>query len=211
MIAVATIVALGFIFFYTDRSLFYQYVQEDGIIEWLTVIGLLSGFVLCLRQRPMRTTIILLAGALLFAAGEEISWGMRIFGWHANHFFVAHNAQEETNLHNMVVAGVKINKLIFSLVLVTAFGIYLVAMPVLYQKKENFRALCDRFAVPVPRLYQVIAFLSLFTIVSLLPDGKNAELLECCGAMLFVLILGNPKNAFVQSRGSELKVVRMLS
>jgi hypothetical protein len=172
------------------------------VVEWLTVAGLVASFIICIRHRPLRTTTILLAGALLFAAGEEVSWGMRIFGFHASHFFATHNAQQETNLHNMIVDGIKINKLIFSLVLITAFGIYLVVVPALYKKKENVRTLLDCMAMPVPRFYQVVAFLSLFAIVSLLPDGKNAELLECGSAMLFTLIVRKPRNLTVYAGAS---------
>ncbi|MGZ5219610.1 MAG: hypothetical protein ACXWC7_06015, partial [Chitinophagaceae bacterium] len=48
ILAVAIIVlAAGFILFYADKLLFDQYVQEDGIAEWLTVVGLLSGSIAC--------------------------------------------------------------------------------------------------------------------------------------------------------------------
>ena len=51
---------------------------------------------------------------LFFGAGEEISWGQRIFHIESSKFFNENNSQKETNLHNMIVDGVKLNKLIFS-------------------------------------------------------------------------------------------------
>jgi hypothetical protein len=46
----------------------------------------------------------------------------------------------------------------------------------------------------VARVYQIISFVLLFIIVSLIRDGKNAELLECGAALLFFLIIRFPKN-----------------
>jgi hypothetical protein len=38
---------------------------------------------------------------LIVMAGEEISWGQRIFGWATPEFFRENNIQGETNFHNM--------------------------------------------------------------------------------------------------------------
>lgn len=45
------------------------------------------------------STAILIALVLFVMAGEELSWGQRIFGWSTSELFNA-NAQGETNLHN---------------------------------------------------------------------------------------------------------------
>ena len=37
----------------------------------------------------------------IFGAGEEISWGQRIFNVESSEYFLENNAQGETNLHNM--------------------------------------------------------------------------------------------------------------
>ncbi|MET0201749.1 MAG: hypothetical protein ABW245_07835, partial [Gaiellaceae bacterium] len=39
---------------------------------------------------------------LLFAAGEEISWGQRIIGFRPPALFLEHNFQQESNLHNLL-------------------------------------------------------------------------------------------------------------
>ncbi|MGZ8509761.1 MAG: hypothetical protein ACXWWA_05265 [Chitinophagaceae bacterium] len=204
ILAVAIIVlAAGFILFYADKLLFDQYVQEDGIAEWLTVAGLLSGSIACFsrfkklffkRSRLFLLVTFCLGLFLFFSSGEEISWGQRILGIKSPEYFEKNNAQQETNLHNLVVSGVKINKLVFSLMLVIGLGMYLVFAPVLYHKNKAIKKIINASGVPVPRLYQSISFLLLFLLSSLIPDGKKAELLECSGALLFFLIMLYPEN-----------------
>jgi len=200
---VIIVLGVGFFLFYTDLSQFEKYVQEDGIAEWLTVAGLLLGSVVCFtrfvklfhsKSRWFLAVTLCLSLFLFFAAGEEISWGQRIFGLKTPEYFQQHNAQQETNLHNLVLGGVKLNKLIFSVILVGLLGIFLVVVPWLYQKSTGIKKVLDASAVPVPRLYQVIGFLLVFGLTSLIHHGKSPELLECCGALLFFLIVRYPKN-----------------
>ena len=42
-----------------------------------------------------------LAGVLFVAAGEEVSWGQRVFGIETPDAFVDDNRQDELNLHNL--------------------------------------------------------------------------------------------------------------
>jgi len=200
---VTIVLVIGFFLFYTDLSLFEKYVQEDGIAEWLTVAGLVFGSVVCftrflkLFHKKSRWFLAVTLGLclfLFFAAGEEISWGQRIFGLKTPEYFQQHNAQKETNLHNLVLGGVKLNKLIFSVILVGMLGVFLVVVPWLYQKSAVIKKVLDTSAVPVPRLYQVIGFLLVFGLTSLIHHSKSPELLECCGALLFSLIVCYPKN-----------------
>jgi hypothetical protein len=203
LVIVAIIIAIGFFLFYTDVPMFEQYVQEDGIAEWLTVLGLVLGSIVCfyrfikLFHKKSKWFLFVTFGLglfLFFAAGEEISWGQRIFGITTPEYFQQHNAQQETNLHNLVVDGVKLNKLVFSLILVGLLGVFLVVVPVLHQKSSAVKKFLDASGVPIPQLYQVLAFLIVFALTSLIKHGKNAELLECGGALLFFLIVRYPKN-----------------
>lgn len=197
------ILAAGFILFYTDITLFERYVQEDGIVEWITVAGLLAGAIVCFyrfsnllnkRNRWFLLMTFCLGLFLFFSAGEEISWGQRIFDIKTPEYFQQNNAQQETNLHNLIVGGVKMNKLIFSLLLIMGLAIYLTVLPLLYHKNNNVKKAIDASGLPVPRLYQVVGFLLLFGLTSLIPHGKKAELLEGAGSLLFFLIMLNPKN-----------------
>ena len=89
-------------------------VREDDVVEWTGAVGLfvgcallLASFVLARRRRPADMTsgavwtLLASAGVLLFLAGEEMSWGQRLFGWGTPEALRSANAQDETNLHNL--------------------------------------------------------------------------------------------------------------
>ncbi|MER3498607.1 MAG: hypothetical protein C4308_08240 [Chitinophagaceae bacterium] len=203
LLFVALIVAIGFYLFYTNLPKFLYYTQEDHLVEWLTVLGLLAGSAVCFvrffkllkRRGGWFLLVTFLLGLLLFfAAGEEVSWGQRIFRLKSSEFFEKYNAQGELNFHNLVVGGVKINKLIFSIGLIVCLSLYLLVLPLLYQKNSSLKKLVNNSGVPVPESYQIIAFVLLFIIVSLLRHEKNAEILECGTAVFLFLIIAYPKN-----------------
>jgi hypothetical protein len=203
---VLIILIVGYILFYTNVAQFESYVQEDGIVEWLTVLGLVLGCIVSIKRffvlRKRRSAWFLivtigLALMLFFAAGEEISWGQRIFHIKSSEFFKERNSQGETNLHNLVVDGVKLNKLIFSIGLTIAMGIYLLVFPVLYRYHAGTKRFIDRSGIPLPKAYQVISMLLVFIITSLLPHEKKAEMLEAGIALLFFLIIRYPGNLTV--------------
>jgi hypothetical protein len=200
---VAAILIAGYILYYTNLPAFEKYVQEDGIVEWLTVLGLLSGCFVCFgryfRLRKFKSgwylfVTVALGLGLFFVAGEEVSWGQRILGIQSSEFFQEKNAQGETNLHNLVVNGVKLNKLIFSIGLIILMTLYLIVVPLLFRYSNKMAIFIDQSAVPVPRAYQVLSILVLFGITSLLPHEKRAELLEAGIGLLFYLIIQYPAN-----------------
>jgi len=209
-----TVLAIGYFLFYTNIPRFEHFVEEDGVVEWLTVAGLLpasfvcfSRFIKLLNKRSKWFLFVTFCLGLFFFffAGEEVSWGQRIFGIHSSGYFEKHNSQHEMNLHNLVVDGVKINKLVFSTMLIIALGIYLVLVPLLYQKNKAVKNIVDASGIPVPRLYQVIGFLLVFVLTSLIPHGKQAELLECDGSLLVFLIMFCPGNKEIFIPGKSLQ------
>ena len=51
ILALATAaIAAGIFLFYTNVAQFEEYVKEDGIVEWLTVVGLLLGSFVCFSR-----------------------------------------------------------------------------------------------------------------------------------------------------------------
>lgn len=195
---------LGLVLFYTHEDFFLNhYIAEDGIIEWLTVVGLLFGAALSFTRAKRLYKIrgflfslftIGLGVLMILAAGEEISWGQRIFGIESPQYFMENNAQKETNFHNLIVNGVKINMLVFSLILITCLVIYMVAIPYLYRKNPKVRDFFDSKGVILPKTYQTISVLLVFAITELIPHGKKAELLEFGAVFLFLLIVFYPMN-----------------
>jgi hypothetical protein len=213
LLLVAVMLIVGFVLFYTNVNLFVQYIYEDGLVEWLTVFGLLLGSGLCFyrfakllkKRNAIFLAVTLLLGIMLFVvAGEEISWGQRILGIQSSEFFQKNNLQNETNFHNLVVDGVKINKVIFTFGLIAALGVFLLVIPYLYKRKVWVRNWADGWGILIPRTYQIVAFLLLFALTALIKHGKNAELLECGAALLFFLIVRYPRNAHIYG---ELKKI----
>lgn len=206
LLLVSVILITGYILFYTDVSLFETYIREDGIVEWLTVLGLLLGVVVCVGRfislRPYKNwwflfVVLDMAILLFFVAGEEISWGQRILGIKSSEFFLEKNAQGETNLHNLVVDGVKLNKIIFSIGLVAVLAFFLLIIPLLYRKNARVRKWIDQSAIPIPRLYQLISMLVLFGLTELIRHGKRAEILEAGITLLFFLVVKYPANPHI--------------
>lgn len=88
---------------------------EDGIIEYLSGLFFFMAAMVSFYHfynfksdkdkylfRTGRNYLILLLGLFfLFCAGEEISWGQRIFGIETPEFMEVENAQKEFNFHNL--------------------------------------------------------------------------------------------------------------
>ena len=202
LVLIFIMLLIGFILVFTNVAAFEKYIGEDALVEWITVLGLLAGAFTCFKRaitlRKHRTwlfifTSVLLGLVLFFGAGEEISWGQRIFGIESPDYFKEKNLQGETNLHNLVLGGVKINMWVFSFLLTAVLGIYLLVIPFLYRKKKWMQNFVRYWGIPLPKTYQIIAFVFLF-VTEFIPHGKRAELLEAGTALMLFLIIRFPAN-----------------
>ena len=200
---------IGFVLVFTNLPRFAWYTVEDGLVEWLTVIGLLMASFICInraiRLRRFRSWLFITGCALLglvlfFGAGEEISWGQRIFGIQSSDYFKQNNTQGETNFHNLIVGGVRINRWIFSFLLTALLGFYVVVMPFLYRSKKWMQRFVTYCGIPLPKIYQVVAFITLFILSELIPHEKRAELLEAGTAFMLFLIIRYPTNPHTFTR-----------
>lgn len=142
----------------------------------------------------------------VFGVGEEVSWGQRIFGFKSPQFFIDYNTQGEFNFHNLrfgktaTSKGFRVNRIIFGTGLGIMVAIYFLIFPVLYRKKEAFKNFINRFALPLPRNYHIIAYLILFGLVQLIPTPKKGEILEFGGCWIFLLMMFEPLNREIFSR-----------
>ncbi len=202
-----SIFGLSLYFDITDPDFFDTvFSAEDGIVEYLTAVMLFSVSMLCCVRffKLWRFTSVgwkmgVLGFALLFffATGEEISWGQRIFNIESGDFFVNNNAQGETNLHNLVVDGKKVNKIIFSQLLMVIMALYLIVIPLLYRKNAWLKKLMDRFAVPVVRWHHTLAFITATLLILVHTSGRKWETYELAFGVIFFLIFLHPLNAFI--------------
>lgn len=189
--------------FYFAESFYHKMVAEDGPFEDLTAIVLLFISVLFFIRffkniRKKNTYWLLLcfvvAIGTFFGFGEEISWGQRIFGVHAGDFFMQNNLQGETNLHNLEIGGVKLNKLIFSQGLVFIFGFYFIASLILYRKWDAFKKLVDRFGMQVPKFKHTVIMLVCTGSILMVPDKRIWELWEAIFVVILLMVFTDPYN-----------------
>lgn len=167
---------------------FSGWAQEDAWIEWATFLSFLLASVTHVAARPKgtegRLSELLALGLALFCllvAGEEISWGQRLFGFAPPEVFLASNYQQELNVHNLLkdkaVGGFKLDSRY--LVMLIA-GLYGVLLPLLAssQKLRTTRIgkLLQLFA---PRLIWLPVFAAVAAIEWVYPidlAGEAAEL-----------------------------------
>jgi len=210
----AAITISTFLFFsiylarFNEPAFRYEFTIEDGFVEWCTVIVLFITMIICARRfwhlRGARSPLFLTVTALLtmlclFGAGEEISWGQRIFGLETPDYLKERNAQGELGLHNLVVEingeEVKINKLVFGTGLALMLSIYLFIATPLYRRNERVRSFFNHIAAPMPRNYHIIGYLFVVATVELLIDsGKRGEMTEFAGSIVFALNVIYPYN-----------------
>ncbi|MEX1383425.1 MAG: hypothetical protein AB1Z17_08515, partial [Lutibacter sp.] len=110
------------------------------------------------------------------------------------------NAQSETNLHNLIVDGKKVNKIIFSQLLTAVLVIYLIITPFLYRKFEGIKKLANLFAVPIVKWHQTIAFLICTGLLAFMSSDRKWELYELAFGVIFFLIFLNPLNKSIYSK-----------
>ena len=93
----------------TKPSMFDALCREDYWVEsltaaWFLIAGILL-FITACREGVgalfLRCVYIVGATAMVFAAGEEISWGQRIFGFATPDWLMQANEQQEFTVHNL--------------------------------------------------------------------------------------------------------------
>lgn len=203
------IFGLGIYFANTDLTYFDEiYTREDGFIEIASALFLLGSSLLLLyrffkffKHKELLWKIGILGLTLLFffGAGEEISWGQRIFNVESSQYFLENNAQGETNLHNMVVGETKINKLIFSQLLTAVLIIYLIITPLLYRKFEWVKNMANKFAVPIVQWHHTISFLAGTVLLVFISSNRKWEIYELAFSVIFLLIFIKPFNIEIYS------------
>lgn len=117
IIILPILIIVGMYFLGTRNYPLYKKIgSEDNLIEWLQFLAYASSsvfaFLLSLRfkkvSKLMFVIFLILSLGFLFVAGEEISWGQRLFNIEGHELFrggkslplLGNNVQSETNLHN---------------------------------------------------------------------------------------------------------------
>lgn len=189
--------------------------KEDGLFEWLTsLFYFISFFLLVLTFKKNRNVfIVLLSMVMFFGAGEEISWGQRIFGIATPDNISKINVQHEFNIHNLAIFdGKQMNgepkkgfsrflemDLLFKL-FTCVFGILL---PFCVYHFKPISKLTQKLKVPVPPitigLFFAISWFLLKLSLSGIPLENNQEhywrifmagpeIAECVGSFIMMAI-----------------------
>ncbi len=196
-----TIVSTVFLFYYSN-SVYNLFVEEDGIIEYLTAIFLLSISIFLIKKLlEMKDIIsvnnfgiIMFSIMFFFGFGEEISWGQRIFNIETPPFFNENNLQSETNIHNLMIGGFKLNKLIFTNGLFFIFSFYFLVTPYLYNSSNNLKSLINRFSIVIPKYSQSAIFIISTIIIYIFDHYRISEIWECLFAFTMLITSINPLN-----------------
>ena len=175
------------------------FAREDGIVEYSTAIFLFcAGAALaalagrCIEYR--RWLLVLYALVFVVAAGEEISWGQRIFGFVSNDFFLENNRQGEINFHNLFVGEEQLVNFWLGPVLTLAVLIYLVVIPLLHPVSGVLRGIVDLFAVPVAQRWVTLVAVAWSVIVVWIDLPRNWEAYECTFSILICITFFAPAN-----------------
>jgi hypothetical protein len=105
-------------------GLYSGLVREDRLLEWLqfgsyaAATGLAVAAGVRLERRGRRLSVLALCA--LASAGEEISWGQRLFGFDPPDALEELNSQEELNVHDVVEVQGKVN---LALALASLYGL----------------------------------------------------------------------------------------
>ena len=203
-IFLTAIIAMGFYYAVYDEEYFRNaFVPEDGILETATAIMLfLATIPLMIRfirersihPRSFSVFSILMVVVLVFVSGEEISWGQRIFDVETGEFFSKHNRQAETNLHNLEVAGVNLNKLIFGKILVLFLVAFYLVLPWLYSRRGKVHGWVSGQYFPVPKIHHGISMLIFAVVIDFVPSSKRGELNEVCLGVFALLLVKSAQN-----------------
>ena len=195
------LVSITFIFYYSNFT-YQSLVKEDGIIEYLTAIFLISISIFLIKKLleiedimcVNNLGIIIFSIIFFFGFGEEISWGQRIFNIETPTFFAQNNLQSETNIHNLMIGGVKLNKLIFTNGLFLIFSFYFLVFPYLYFKSIKARSFINKFSVLLPRYSQSLIFICSTIVIYIFDHERISELWECLFAFTMLITCINPLN-----------------
>jgi hypothetical protein len=183
------------------------FAAEDGLVEYATAVFLFLASVV-LAMRGLRVGLfkgvlflcLTLFYALLFffASGEEISWGQRIFGWETGETFQEINKQGETNLHNLIVStpwgDFHLAKTLFGPILTLILLLYLVVLPLIYQRSHGIQRLCNRLAIPVPGMRHAVLALAASFVIAAIDVSRKWEVYELVFSLLAVSIFLLPEN-----------------
>lgn len=187
----------------TFRPIFNFVVAEDSLLEWPQFVFALAAGLMFIwmgiqfirkGQWVVGAAHLLIGVCGVFVAGEEISWGQRIFGWAEPESLGAINHQKELNVHNIRLVQRAFG---FAALFASMYG---VGAPLLASFVEALRTRTPLRFLAVPPLFLLPAFLMPFgyrlfriliwpgTNALVVTYGEGPELCLYFGLMVFAAL-----------------------
>jgi len=187
-----TIVICGAILFllYLQPFALAHIIAEDNLGQYGTAICHLIAAVTLLfmatRSLPLSTRIVcvVLAAAAIFIAGEEISWGMRMFPYSVPESIARINVQREMTIHNMelVLRIASPTKIVSYIIIVWSAISLLIQM----LARSHFHTLASRGMPFLPAsLIPLFMLVPLFILTPRITNYEIAELLFSIAVMFW--------------------------
>jgi hypothetical protein len=195
IISVPIVLVACYLFYnLADGDTVIAWGKEDSFFEWLTALFYFIAAVLLVAtfKKNKNIFLLLLALVLFFGAGEEISWGQRIFGFATPEEINKINVQHEFNIHNMIVfdgktmnGGVKrgLSRFLEMDLLFKIFTIVFgIALPFCVYHFKAISSLSQKFKIPVPPISIGVFFLISWLVLKLslaafppVPDAASTD------------------------------------
>ena len=129
-----------------------DYWVESLTAVWFLLAGLLLFVTASVERGIFQRCVYILGGvAMVFAAGEEISWGQRIFGFTTPDFLMRLNDQQELTVHNLANGVFDIIYLNGTLILC------MVTSAAFFCRKDRL------FGIPLPSIPLMLGFLTILS------------------------------------------------
>jgi hypothetical protein len=170
VIGAAAIVALYLPVLFLPMDTLAALTHEDAFYESTTALFFFMASIVFLyafaRSTPRNIFFLLFALVFVFAAGEEISWGQRIFHFATPAAMVAGNAQGEFNIHNLnfiqhetgLGSSLKGMLLNFNRLFIMASVLYCILIPLAHKYSAKLRDLFLRLRLPILTLWFGVLF-----------------------------------------------------
>jgi hypothetical protein len=169
-------------------------IREDGPVENLQFVLFLGSSVGALvlarhharsGRRAIAGVFVLAAAGLLGIAGEEISWGQRIFGWGTPEALAEINRQGETTLHNVGTIEEIVRWTVFGIAVAAALAAWRFDRGPLHTRHPVVRALVpSRIFVPA---FALIAGWRVFRETVVPPEALRFAISEFTEVVEFVM------------------------
>jgi hypothetical protein len=177
---------------------FFEYTREDGLVEWVQFVSfaVLAGLLAFLtidrfvRHGAVRIDVLVLGGltgVVALAALEEISWFQRVLGVASPEFFLRHNRQDETNLHNLAIGDFNLHKEVLVRVIFLTGIAHNLVLPLLARRRPQVRRRVESIGLYLPPLSASAVYLVLLALSQLLLEHpRRGEMAETFGAVHYL-------------------------